>query len=106
MNLAVLGTILLLISVGMILYKWVVAISTTLTITDVRTTITKGIISKSTNEVQHEDVRNIRCDQNLMERLLNYGDISLSSAGQDDMEIVADDIPDPEAVIKMIRKYQ
>ena len=39
-------------------------------------------------------------------RLLNYGDIAISSSGQDDFEIVAHDIPDPDRVLEIIRKNQ
>ena len=60
----------------------------------------------STNEVQHDDVRNIKSERNLLERLFNYGDIALSSSGQDDMEIVVHDVPDPDGIIEIIRQHQ
>ena len=80
--------------------------ATVLTITDRRTTLTKGILSKSTNEVDHDDLRNVKCDQSLIERTLGYGDIALSSSGQDEMEIVIQDIPNPQQVLDVIRRYR
>lgn len=88
------------------LTRWIQKLAITMKITSQRTVVTRGIIAKSTNEVQHDDVRNIKSDRNIMERLLNYGDIALSSSGQDDMEIVVHDIPDPEGVIMEIRAHQ
>lgn len=88
------------------LYRAVQAMSTTLKVTSARTIAIRGILSKSTNEVQHDDVRNIRSERNLLERVLNYGDIALSSSGQDDMEIIVHDIPDPEGIVRIIRSHQ
>lgn len=87
-------------------YRWLQSISTTLKVTTERTIVVRGLISQSTNEVQHDDVRNIQCDRNFLERMFNYGDIALSSSGQDDMEIVVHDIPDPLGIIEIIRKHQ
>lgn len=100
------GGVLVLLSVGYFAYRKLQAISSTLRVTNQRTIMIRGILSQSTNEVQHEDVRNIRCDRNVWERIFNYGDLALSSAGQDDMEIVAPDIPDPQRIIEIIRKHQ
>lgn len=104
--LIVIGAVLLLGSALFFVYHWIHSISTTIKITTERTIVIRGIVSKSTNEVQHDDIRNIRSDRNLFERLFNYGDLALSSSGQDDMEIVINDIPDPQGVIDLIRQYQ
>lgn len=103
---AVCSLVLLAVPLAAILTRWVQAKATTLTVTTQRTVLTKGIISRSTNEVQHDDIRNLRCDQNILERLFNYGDIGLSTSGQDDLEIVVDDLPDPQAIIALIRQHQ
>jgi hypothetical protein len=106
MPLLVSGAVFLVAAAVYFLYRAVQAMSTTLKVTTERTIAISGILSKSTNEVQHDDVRNIKCARNLLERLLNYGDIALSSSGQDDMEIVLHDIPDPEGIVGIIRTYQ
>ena len=80
--------------------------ATTLTVTDRRTVLEKGLLSKSTSEVDHDSLRNIKCDQSLLERTFGYGDIALSSSGQDEMEIVVNDIPKPQEVLDVIRRYR
>ncbi len=100
------GSVLIVLSVLYFLYRWLQRISVTLKVTTERTVVVRGILSRSTNEVQHDDVRNIKSDRGILERLLNYGDIALSSSGQDDMEIVVHDIPNPTGIIEVIRNYQ
>jgi predicted Zn finger-like uncharacterized protein len=107
------GTVLLALSLlaGLIALAFVSrrvlnSLSTSLTITSSRSILRRGILSASTSEVQHDDIRNIRADRSTLERLLNYGDIAISSSGQDDFEIVVHNIPDPEGVLKLIRSRQ
>ena len=77
-----------------------------LRITEKRTLFRKGIFSKATNEVQHDDVRNIQMDQTFFQRLVGVGDLAISSSGQDDMEIDVRGISRPEEVVQLIRRYQ
>ncbi len=79
---------------------------TTLTVTDFRTIYQKGIISRETSEVQNDDVRNIQLEQTFMQRLLGVGGVGISSSGQDDLEIVAENLPHPERIIGHIRENQ
>jgi uncharacterized membrane protein YdbT with pleckstrin-like domain len=67
-------------------------------VTTRRTIETKGILSRSTSEVRHQDVRNIQVTQSFIQRLFNVGTIGISSAGQDDLEIVVHDLPQPRKV--------
>ena len=78
----------------------------TLTITEKRSLYRAGILSKFTNEVQHDDVRNIQMDQTLFQRLCGVGELAISSSGQDTMEIHVKGIHQPQQVIDIIRKYQ
>ena len=87
---------------GSLLSAW----ATELKVTNRRTVLTKGIVSRSTSEVDHDDLRNVKCDQSLLERTFGYGDIALSSSGQDEMEIVVKDIPSPQQVLDVIRRYR
>ncbi|WP_339749906.1 PH domain-containing protein [uncultured Rubinisphaera sp.] len=77
-----------------------------LTITDKRTLYRQGILSKRTNEVQHDDVRNIQMDQTFLQRVLNVGDIAISSSGQDDMEIVVKGVGNPQEIVDLVRRFQ
>lgn len=85
---------------------WIQTMFRSLTVTNKRTIYREGIISRRTNEVQHDDVRNIQVDQNFFQRLFNVGRVAVSSSGQDDLEIDVRGIPDPEGVAATIRKYQ
>jgi len=92
--------------IGFLGYWWVLKMSTTLTITDSRSIYRQGIIHRDSSEVQHDDVRNIKIDQSLLQRILRFGDVAISSSGQDEMEIVALRIANPERIVKTIRENQ
>lgn len=105
-GLVIAGLIIALISMGMLGRWWLLSWMQSLTITNERLVYCYGLIHRGTSEVRHKDVRNLKVSQNVIERLLSFGDIAVSSAGQDDMEIVMNDIPDPEHVADLIRKRQ
>ncbi|TWU01145.1 PH domain-containing protein [Stieleria varia] len=92
---------------ALMLAKWFVESRfQSLQITNERSIYRRGIFNRSTSEVRHSDVRNLKVHQNLYERLLRFGDIAVSSAGQDDMEVVMNDIPQPNEVVDLIRSRQ
>ncbi|TWU63161.1 PH domain-containing protein [Crateriforma conspicua] len=97
-----------LLGIGLVfLMKWLIESRMhSLKLTNERMIYRYGIIHRGTSEIRHEDVRNLKVDQNLFERLFRFGDIAVSSAGQDDMEVIIHDIPNPEAVVDYIRKRQ
>lgn len=100
------GGVLIVISLLSFFWWWLVTVFTTVTVTTKRTIHRVGIISRDSSEVQHDDVRNLQIDQSILQRILGIGDIAISSSGQDDMEIVAVGVPDPEQIAKVVRKYQ
>lgn len=85
---------------------WIQKIGTVLTVTESRIIERRGILSRSTNEIRHVDVRNIQVDQSFLQRLLGTGRIRISSAGQDDIEIDVRGISDPEEIATIIRDRQ
>jgi len=98
--------ITLSVIVAIVGYWMILSRFTTLTVTDDRTIYQEGIISRETSEVQHDDVRNIKLDQSFVQRLLGVGGVGISSSGQDDMEVVAKRLPNPERIIRLIRDNQ
>ena len=94
-----LGLILLLV-------WWIQTLGTTLTVTNEQTTLRKGILSKYTNDVFHENVRNIQVRQTFLQRLFSVGWIGISSAGQSGVEIEVSGIPDPERVKQIIDDHR
>jgi hypothetical protein len=85
---------------GLILlfFWWLDTLGTTLTITDSRSILRKGLLSKFTTEIFHDDIRNVQLRQTFRERMFNVGSLGISSAGQSGIEIVADGIPAPNKV--------
>jgi uncharacterized membrane protein YdbT with pleckstrin-like domain len=99
-----LAVLLCLVVVGIVilLVWWIRSRGTVLTVTNERTILRTGILSKSLNEVWHRDVRNVVLEQKPMQRLFDVGRIAVSSAGQDDVEISVDGIPFPGEVKRII----
>lgn len=100
------GAILLLVVLAVAGTWYLERMSTKLTVTNDRTTLVHGIFSREGNEVQHDDVRNLQVEQNVLERMMDVGRIKISSAGQGDVEIDAKHMPDPTDVAAIVRKYQ
>jgi phage FluMu protein Com len=84
----------------------VLALEVRLEITTKRTIERRGLFSKSTTEVMHADIRNFQLSQSFWQRLLNVGTIGISSAANEDVEIVMKNVPKPEEVRKIIDLYR
>lgn len=85
---------------------WLQCLGTTLTVTNRRVSLRRGVLSKHTNDVFHNDIRNIRVDQTLFQRMLGTGYVGISSSGQAGIEIEVNGIPDPEVVKGLIDRYR
>ena len=81
---------------------WLKCKHTSLTITTDKSVFRRGLLSKSTSEIRHSDVRNLQLSQRMMQRIFNVGNISISSAGQSDVEILVHGIPKPNDIIREI----
>ncbi len=104
----ILTLILCLVGVGLIIFLvwWLKHLGTTLIITENRTILRKGILARNTNEVLHENIRNIQINQSFLQRIFNVGDIGIASAGQSDVEIQVKGIPGPREVKQLIDQYR
>lgn len=80
--------------------------SASLTITNKRTIARRGILSRATSEVLHDNIRNVQIQQNLWERIWRIGTISISSAGQAGVEIEMRRVPSPDRVREIIDLYR
>jgi membrane protein YdbS with pleckstrin-like domain len=87
-------------------FWWLKCHSTTLTVSNKRTVLRRGLISKHTREVRHSDVRFLELDQSVLQRLLGVGSISISSAAQGEVEIVIDGIAKPQHIKETIDGYR
>jgi len=104
----VLGLLLCLVLVGIpfMIAWWLRCLGTTLTVTNERTALRRGILSKYLTEVMHENVRNIQISQTFGQRIFGVGSIAISSAGQSGFEIEVHGIPDPEEVKRLIDEHR
>jgi uncharacterized membrane protein YdbT with pleckstrin-like domain len=100
----ILCVILSFVVIGLIIFLvWYLrSRSTQLTVTNEQTTLRKGLFSKYTTDVFHENVRNIIVRQSFFQRMMGTGYIGISSAGQGGIEIEVNGIPDPEKVKQII----
>lgn len=95
-----------LFGIGVMAVWYIQVLYRSLIVTNKRTIYRQGILARRTNEVQHDDVRNIQVNQGIFDRLFGVGRIAISSSGQDDMEIDVKGIPHPDGIAETIRKYQ
>ena len=102
----IVGLAALVVPGVILLLWWIQTRAASLIVTNERTIFRRGILSRSTSEVRHEDVRNLQVNQNFVERLLGVGSVAISSAGQDDLEIRATGIPHPNRIAEIIRERQ
>lgn len=84
----------------------VLSLSETMEITTKRSVLRRGLLSKATTEVVHDDIRNLQISQTFLQRLLRVGTIGISSAGQDAVEIVMRDAPEPHEIRRVIDLYR
>ncbi len=54
--------------------------NTTLIVTDKRTILQQGLLSRYTNEAMHIHIRDLQIQQNMIERLFNIGTIKIACA--------------------------
>ena len=105
-TLAIAAGVVALLGLIPLLYWWIESRFITLTITSERTILREGIVSRDTSEVRHTDVRNIQVDQGFAQRMLGVGEIAISSAGQDTLELILHGAPDPEGIAAIVRDLQ
>ena len=88
------------------LYWYIKCLCATLTVTNMKTILRKGLLSKYTTEVWHRDVRNVQIQQSFFQRMFGVGRIMISSAGQGGIEIDFVGVPNPSRVKEMIDTHR
>jgi hypothetical protein len=104
--LAVVAALALLAGVAVLGWWWFLSLSAALEITNKRTVARRGLLSRSTSEVVHDNIRNVQVDQTFWERLWSVGTIGISSSGQDGIEIQMRNVPHPQELQKLIDLYR
>ncbi len=94
------------VALGIFAVWWLKCKGTLLVVTNEGTTIERGLLSKSTNELWHSDVRNVQIDQTFFQRIMKVGTVNVSSGAQADIEISVSGIPDPHKVHRIIEEQR
>ena len=89
-----------------LLFWWLKSCGTTLILTDERTTLRKGILSKHTTEVYHNNVRNVQVSQGILQRMFGVGTVGIASAGTGGLEIIATGMANPAKIKEIIDTYR
>lgn len=81
-------------------------LGSSLEVTNKRTIERVGLFSRFTSEILHDDVRNVQITQSFRQRVLGVGQIGISSAAQDGLEISVKDIRNPDRIRETIDRYR
>ena len=106
MWLAILGGVVALAGFGVLVVWWLKTMSAALVVTNKRTIMKKGLLSRSSSEVVHDNIRNIQIDQTFWQRVWGVGSIGISSSGQDGIEIQLGDLKGPNDIREIIDLYR
>lgn len=99
------GALLLFALVVLVVWK-IQKLSHSLEITTKRSVEKRGLLSRRTSEVLHDNIRNIQIEQTFLQRLMNVGTLSIASSGQEGVEIQVEDLPGPDDIRKVIDLYR
>ena len=98
------GLLVPLVGVGIIIIIWAILDRNHrfYRVTSKRVSIQSGIIGRQTSEVEIRDVRNVKMLQGVLDRLLGFGKVGISSAGTGQVEVVFAGVPEPASVRDLI----
>jgi uncharacterized membrane protein YdbT with pleckstrin-like domain len=102
-NLGWFALCLLLIPIPVAFWKWLETRSTTYTLSDQRLKFTRGVFTKTTEDLELYRVRDTKFEQSLFERLVGLGKIELFTTDETSPTIILAYIADAEAVREKIR---
>ena len=94
---------LLVVPIPFALWKWLETRHTVYTLTDQRLKFTRGVLTRTTEDLELYRVRDTRFEQGFFERLLGLGRIRLYTTDETSPEIVLPYIADAEGVREQIR---
>ncbi len=91
---------------GLLVWWWIDRLGASIEITTKRTIMHRGIFSKSSSEVVHDNIRNIQVTQTFPQRVMGVGKLGISSSGQDGVELQVNHLKDPDNLRKIIDLYR
>jgi len=101
--LTVLSVILIPVGIGILALLWMYLLTKMdkLTITKDELVWVHGLINKDYTEIALTSVRSVRVSQTLLQRILNAGNVSVYTAG-DEPELVIKGLPNPDKIRDLI----
>ncbi|WP_448577465.1 PH domain-containing protein [Thermosphaera sp.] len=82
--------------------KWVRCQATTLTVTDRKIVMRRGLLARHESEILHRDVRNVQVVQSAMQRIMGVGTVAISSAATGGIEIEVSGLRQPRKAAAVI----
>ena len=73
-------------------------------VTTERVRIRRGLLSRSTDNIELSRLQDVDVKQHVGERMANIGDITLYSANKSDPVVVMENVHEPEEVLEIIRR--
>lgn len=100
------GALLALAAVVALAIWKINTLAAALEVSNKRSVYRRGLFSRATSEVLHDNIRNVQVTQSFWQRLWGVGKLGLSSSGQEGIEIEMRDVPNPERVREIIDAYR
>ena len=102
--LQMIGIALFAFSTLQLLLWWISARTDRLVITEDELLWTHGLLSKQYTEINLSSVRTVRVAQTLLQRIMNAGDVTLYTSG-DDPELFVRGLPDPGHIRELVKAH-
>jgi predicted RNA-binding Zn-ribbon protein involved in translation (DUF1610 family) len=77
-----------------------------LRITNKRSVLTRGLLSRSSVEILHRTLQEIEVRQSFAQRLMGIGSLMLSNAAESEVEIIVHDVRNPDHLRQIIDAYR
>lgn len=97
--------LVVLLGLCLALHIWVAITSRHYRLTNQRLFVTRGLIARRTEEVELYRVKDVKVDQGLWERLLDYGAVTIYSTDESAPELVIPNIGSPVDVKEALRTH-
>ncbi len=94
---------------GIYLIVFVIRFGDLYLVTSQRVIAQKGLLSRRVDEIEIQDIRNITLEQSFFQRLLHVGDIGISSAGGEGIEVLFEGVggaADVKERVRLIRIHR
>ena len=98
------GTVLI-VAIAFLLW-WIRYRKVSLTVTNKRTILQSGLLSRYVKDVRHADVRMLVVKQGSLQRLLGVGSIAVASAATGESDIDVGGLPHPEKIRELIDGFR